>query len=199
MIKQLLGAIAVVVLAAQAPAADVEVFNQTEQVKVINAAAEMIESRYVDAAKAKEIARSLRKSGNRWNPPRSGDAFAKEATAFMRSISEGGHLGLSYSEKEIPQQGGEAEFSVAEMERWYGPQLNHGVENIERLPGNVILLDLRVFPPSSIAGDVFAAAMTVAAQGDALIIDLRRNGGGADTANQRPPACPNFRNSSVRG
>jgi C-terminal processing protease CtpA/Prc len=69
------------------------------------------------------------------------------------------------------------------MERWYGPQINHGVEKIERLPGNVILLDLRVFPPPSMAGDVFAAAMTVAAQGDALIIDLRRNGGGAETAN----------------
>ena len=34
------------------------------------------------------------------------------------------------------------------------------------------------------AGDVFAAAMTVVAQGDALIVDLRRNGGGAE-----PPIC----------
>ena len=33
------------------------------------------------------------------------------------------------------------------------------------------------------AGDVFAAAMTVAGQADALIIDLRKNGGGAETAN----------------
>ncbi|MFC6978461.1 S41 family peptidase [Microbulbifer taiwanensis] len=44
-----------------------------------------------------------------------------------------------------------------------------------------MLLDLRVFPPPSMAGDVFAAAMTLVAQGDALIIDLRHNGGGAET------------------
>lgn len=69
------------------------------------------------------------------------------------------------------------------MERWYGSQFNHGVEKIERLPGNVILVDLRVFPSPSMAGDVFASAMTVAAQGNALIIDLRKNGGGAETSN----------------
>jgi C-terminal processing protease CtpA/Prc len=33
------------------------------------------------------------------------------------------------------------------------------------------------------AGDVIAAAMTLVAQGDALIIDLRRNGGGMESAN----------------
>src|SRR3546814_11762572 len=43
-------------------------------------------------------------------------------------------------------------------------------------------LDIRGFPPPQMAGDVFAAAMTVVAQGDALIIDLRQNGGGAATA-----------------
>jgi C-terminal processing protease CtpA/Prc len=104
-------------------------------------------------------------------------------TQFLRKVSGDGHLGLSYSATEIPEQQGEAEFSAAEMEKWYGPQLNHGVEKIERLPGNIMLLDLRVFPPPAMGGDVFAAAMTVVAQGDALIIDLRRNGGGAETAN----------------
>ena len=156
--------------------------ERAEQVELIQAAANAIESRYVDTRKAHEIAETLRRSADRWEEPRSGDAFAKEATAFLRSISGDGHLGLSYSEKAIPRQDGEAEFSAAEMRRWYGPQINHGVEKIERLPGNVILLDLRVFPPPSMAGDVFAAAMTVAAQGDALIIDLRKNGGGAETS-----------------
>lgn len=69
------------------------------------------------------------------------------------------------------------------MERWYGARVNHGVERIERLDGNVMLLELTVFPPAAMAGDVIAAAMNVVAQGDALIIDLRRNGGGAETAN----------------
>lgn len=182
MIKSVVGPIVSMLLLVPAMAANAEVFDRAEQVEVINAAADAIEARYVDARKAHEIAEALRRSGDRWAEPRSGDAFAREATAFLRSISGDGHLGLSYSEETIPRQDGEADFTAAEMKRWYGPQINHGVEKIERLPGNVILLDLRVFPPPSMAGDVFAAAMTVAAQGDALIIDLRNNGGGAETS-----------------
>jgi C-terminal processing protease CtpA/Prc len=109
--------------------------------------------------------------------------FARSVTEWLRQVSGDGHLGLSYSEAEIPADGGEASFSAAELEKYYGPQLNHGIEKIERLPDNIMLLDLRVFPPTEMAGDVFAAAMNVVAQGDALIIDLRKNGGGIDTAN----------------
>lgn len=72
----------------------------------------------------------------------------------------------------------EASYSAAEMERRYGKHLNHGFEKIERLPGNVGYLDLRVFAPTGMAGDVAAAAMTLLAQSDRLIIDLRKNGGG---------------------
>ena len=158
-------------------------FNATEQMTVIRAAADLIDARYVDAKKAGEIATKLRKSAGRWRAARDGDVFAKEVTAFLREISGDGHLGLSYSVEVIPEQQGEADFSASEMERWYGPQLNHGIEKIERLRDNIMLLDLRVFPPTSMAGDVFAAAMTVVAQGDALIIDLRSNGGGAETVN----------------
>lgn len=152
-----------------------------EQVEIIRASADLIEARYVDAAKAREIAAALRQEGSRWKERRDGEAFAEDATRLLRKISGDGHLGLSYSAESIPEQQGAEAFSAEEMQRWYGPQVNHGVEKIERLVDNIMLLDLRVFPPSSMAGDVFAAAMTLVAQGDALIIDLRRNGGGAET------------------
>ena len=183
MIKKLIASIGLILFLVPAIAANAQVFDPAEQVKVINAAAAVIESRYVDAKQAHEIAEALRRSQDRWKQPLGGEEFAREASAFLRSISNDGHMGLSYSRKEIPNDGGEAAFSASEMERWYGAQVNHGVEKIERLAGNVILVDLRVFPPPSMAGDVFAAAMTVAAQGDALIIDLRQNGGGLETNN----------------
>ncbi len=158
-------------------------FDVAEQQKVIRAAADLIEARYVDAQKAREISKALRRSVERRKGALDGEAFAAEFTTLLRSVSGDGHLGLSYSDDPIPEEQGEAAFSAAEMTRWYGPQLNHGIEKIERLPDNIMLLDLRVFPPPAMAGDVFAAAMTVVAQGDALIIDLRRNGGGAETVN----------------
>lgn len=183
MIRALLCAVLFVLFLPQMSLGQVHSFDAAEQVKVIRATADIIEARYVDATKAREIATALRHSTERRRVALDGEAFAAEVTALLRALSGDGHLGLSYSPDRIPEEQGEAAFSAAEMDRWYGPQLNHGIEKIERLPGNIMLLDLRVFPPPAMAGDVFAAAMTVVAQGDALIIDLRQNGGGAETVN----------------
>ena len=169
-----------ILLAIQVSAAPL---SPNERSQVIQNAARLIEERYVDAERAREIAQSLREAEARWAGMTDSQSFAEAVTKWLRDVSGDGHLGLSYSEKEIPEDEGEESFSVAEMEKYYGAHLNHGIEKIDRLAGNIILLDLRVFPPAAMAGDVFAAAMTVAAQGDALIIDLRKNGGGAETAN----------------
>jgi len=58
---------------------------------------------------------------------------------------------------------------------------NFGVERVERLAGNIGLLELRVFvsPELPGAGATAAAAMAVLAHTDALIVDLRRNEGGS--------------------
>ena len=54
-----------------------------------------------------------------------------------------------------------------------------GIARAERLDGNVGYLDLQplLFPPS-IAGEAVAAAMTLIAPADALLIDLRQCLGG---------------------
>jgi C-terminal processing protease CtpA/Prc len=52
------------------------------------------------------------------------------------------------------------------------------VDRVERLAGNVGYLALREFAEPEGAAPVFAAAMTLLARTDALIIDLRSNGGG---------------------
>ena len=157
-----------------------EPLTANDRAEVVANAASLIEQRYVDPTKARTIAASLRKQGRSWTTT-DPQTFAEEVTEWLRRTTGDGHLGLSYSKDPIPEGAGEGKFSAAEMEKWYGPQLNHGVEKIERLPGNIMLLDLRVFPPSAMAGDVFSAAMNIVAQGDALIIDLRNNAGGMDT------------------
>jgi hypothetical protein len=175
--------IAAAFIGAMSAQAQSDSLTAAEQTKIIRAAADLIEARYVDADKGKAIAAKLRQSSSRWRTPQAGALFAKDATTLMREVSGDGHLGLSYSAQALPEDEGESEFNASEMKRWYGPQVNHGVEKIERLADNIMLLDLRVFPPPEMAGDVFAAAMTVVAQGAALIIDLRQNGGGEDTVN----------------
>ncbi|HTN49307.1 MAG TPA: S41 family peptidase [Burkholderiaceae bacterium] len=57
-------------------------------------------------------------------------------------------------------------------------QSNYGFERLQRLPGNIGYLDLRFFMDGSAAADVAIASMNWLANSDALIVDLRRNGGG---------------------
>jgi hypothetical protein len=59
---------------------------------------------------------------------------------------------------------------------------NYGIYRAERLEGNVGYLDVRGVPGPEEAGPVIAAAMELIAGTYALIIDLRRNGGGSPHA-----------------
>lgn len=155
--------------------------SDADRRQVIATAATLLEERYVDPKLGRQLADQLRRSRDRWNGISDPKEFAESVTQWLRRESKDGHLGLSYSAEAIPENSSEGAFA-AEMDRWYGAQVNHGVERIERLPGNIMLLDLRVFPPPAMGGDVIASAMSVVAQGDALILDLRNNGGGAETA-----------------
>lgn len=157
--------------------------TEADRAEIVANTARLLESRYVDPESGAALARQLPEAAEQWRAITDPRAFARTVTVWLRDQSGDGHLGLSYSEAPIPVEGGDEVFSAAEMERWYGAHRNHGVEKIERLDGNIMLLDLRVLPPASMAGDVIAAAMTLVAQGDALVIDLRNNGGGAETAN----------------
>ncbi|WP_114953234.1 S41 family peptidase [Sphingosinicella terrae] len=157
--------------------------TERDRAEIVAQAADLLERRYVDAAAGARLAAALRAQAPAWDGVADPAAFAAAVTAWLRRASGDGHLGLSHSETPIPERtDGGADFA-ADMDRWYGPGVNHGVERIERLDGNIMLLELTVFPPAAIGGDVLAAAMNVVAQGEALILDLRRNGGGAETAN----------------
>lgn len=145
-----------------------------EQRDVLEKAARLIESRYVDESKAAAIAAEIRKKEVISNVSLNAQEFAKQATVLLRKISNDGHLGISYSAKPIAPTDGERGYTTEEMKKWYGAHINHGVEKIERFSNGVILLDLRVFPPAEMGADVISAAMTTVAEGSALIIDLRK-------------------------
>jgi C-terminal processing protease CtpA/Prc len=153
-----------------------------ERRAVIARVAELVETRYVDAKKGKEFARQIRRDGasRRWDDISDDEAFAKAVTARLREISSDGHLSLDYSVKALAPDADSAEeaFGADEFEKWYGVGVNHGFEEVRRLEGNVGYLNLTVFAPPSMGADLAVAAMSLLAQSDALIIDLRRNGGG---------------------
>jgi hypothetical protein len=79
-----------------------------------------------------------------------------------------------------PDSGEPADREVRRLQmRRRGRLDNFGIHRVERLDGNIGYLDLRRVPTPEIAGPAITAAMELVAGTYALIIDLRRNGGGS--------------------
>ena len=112
-----------------------------------------------------------------------GDAFADRLTAELRAVTKDKHIRVRYSDTPLPQRTNDGP-SAEETARYQQEERarNFGVERVERLPGNIGYIDLRGFAPVEWAGETLSAAMTLVANTDALIVDLRKNGGGDPAA-----------------
>jgi C-terminal processing protease CtpA/Prc len=181
---RVLKSLAALLLIAYLPAQATEVDALVRQ-DVVAAIVHHLQSDYIDPAVGGRAAKALRaqqKSGA-FNGSESGVAFAAALAKSLRESTGDGHLNVEYVEQ--PLQDGEmpaeVAFTTQEMERYYGAGVNFGVKKLERLENNIGLLELSVFPPATMGGTVVSAAMQVLAHTDALIIDLRHNGGGSDT------------------
>jgi C-terminal processing protease CtpA/Prc len=137
---------------------------------------------YVFADVAKKMGQAIRQRLQRgeYEQVTSAAELAKTLTAHLQEVSRDGHLNVRYSRDRIPAEGGRQEPGPEELERarYQGALRNFGFEKVERLPGNVGYMDVRGFGPGEWAGDTAVAAMAFLANTDALIIDLRNNGGG---------------------
>ena len=102
-----------------------------------------------------------------------GAAFCRAVTEVFHRVCADRHLRLMWSDE--PQEAeadGEAMFASLSL------SVNHGFQRVERLDGNVGYVDLRLVPAPADGGPLFAAAMRLLANTEALIVDLRRNVGG---------------------
>ena len=112
-------------------------------------------------------------------------AFAETLTAHLREVSHDKHLRVGYSAQPLPPEnagGGPPTPEERERARAQLSLNNFGFEKVERLPGNVGYLDLRGFVGPEFSSETVVAAMNFLANTDALIIDLRQNGGGSPAA-----------------
>ena len=166
-------------LVTTATGADIDADATAERV------ASVIEREYVDAVLGAKIAAELRAQAKRgrFASAASDEALASELTEVIRGISGPGHLYVEQNEKlsaapPNDAQGVDEAFEQAERDRYYGAHLNFGFEKVERLDGNIGLLELDVFAPVDMGGPTAVATMQFLASTDALIIDLRNNGGG---------------------
>lgn len=150
--------------------------------EVIEGALKLLNDYYVFPEIAKKMEQSIRERARskEYEQITSAKAFAGKLTADLQAVSNDKHLRVNYSHEPIPEQRGGNEPSPEQIERQleFLRTINFGFEKFERLPGNIGYLELRGFVPARFGAETAVAAMNLLANTDALIIDLRRNGGG---------------------
>jgi C-terminal processing protease CtpA/Prc len=105
------------------------------------------------------------------------EALGRRLTAELFEICQDKHLRVRPRTEDVRDALTESEMQAA----WREQQriTNYGIARVERLDGNVGLLDLRSVASADVGGRAIAAAMELVSQTHALIIDLRKNRGGS--------------------
>jgi hypothetical protein len=108
--------------------------------------------------------------------------FAHQLTYDLQEVSGDRHLGVRYwSDQQVAEsQEGDEDPDAAHRRAFErGRKRNFEFRKLEILDGNVGYMKLDGFNDTSFSGPTATAAMNFLAHTDALIIDLRENGGGS--------------------
>lgn len=178
-VRPLCALIMVLSTAANAAPDDIPVDAAT-RTGIVRELAQAINEEYVFPDKAKLIVERLeaKEKSGAYAGMSTLQELASALTADLRQPTRDLHLTVRASLQPLPDISPEP---TPEMEKMMLGRLkasNFGVRKIETLPGNIGYIDLRMFAPASLSKDIISAAMQVVANTDALIVDLRNNGGG---------------------
>ena len=148
---------------------------------VVDTLAGQLQAKYVfpDAATKLATALRAREAAGAYTAAGDVEAFAQLLATDMRTLGKDGHFNVVHAPDFEPRPTGQLP-TAQEIEQSRAQIGSHGygIDSMARLPGNVGYMELRGFGPTELVGDVLTAAMTVLSGTDALIVDLRRNGGG---------------------
>ena len=169
-------------LAQQPAAKSALALDDAERKAVIDGVLERVTKNYVfpDVAKKMEGAIRERQAKKEYDAITTGQELAETLTKHLREVCKDKHLGVRYSPEPLPKDTGRrpTEEELKKRQRQLALR-NYGFKKAERLGGGVGLLEFEVFMQPEEIGDTAAAAMNFLANSEAVIVDLRRNGGGS--------------------
>ena len=149
--------------------------------KVIDGAVAALNESYVfpeTAKKMEEAVRAHQKKGD-YDSITDGDDFAKRLTDDFQAVSHDRHLHVMFSPAALPDMEAQRPDPKREAEeRKQMERMNCGFNKAEILEGNVGYLKFDFFADPGMCGSTVVAAMNFLANTDAIIFDLRGNGGG---------------------
>jgi C-terminal processing protease CtpA/Prc len=168
--------------AAEPPALDAKM-----RAEVVKGVGELLKNLYIFPDKAEEMNALIAKKLNdgAYDKLTDVEAFARALTGDLRSVSNDKHIRVIYGPDIVKRIRARESRSDAEREKERQRALmeerkrNFGFQELKLLDGNIGYLDLRGFSGRREAAETAVAAMNFLANTDAVIIDLRRNGGGS--------------------
>src|SRR6266436_3804453 len=149
--------------------------------RVIDGAIAQLNESYVFPETSKKMADAVKahqKKGD-YDSITDGDAFAKMLTDNFQDVSHDKHLRVDFSPAPMPERpDGPPNADERARYRKDMERMNCGFDKVEILSGNVGYLKFNFFADPDMCGPTAVAAMNFLANVDAIIFDLRENGGG---------------------
>jgi retinol-binding protein 3 len=147
---------------------------------VIDGAIAMLDEFYVFPEVAKKMGVAVRGRAKRgeYDSVTDGDAFAKLLAAHFQEVSHDKHIFVSFSPTQLPGDSAPPSPEAMARQRESMREANCAFEKVEHLKGNIGYLKFNGFADPEDCGATAVAAMNFLANVDALIFDLRQNGGG---------------------
>lgn len=159
--------------------------DAAERRRAVEGATRQLDEFYVypDVAKRMDDAITSRLASGAYDSQTNGIVFANLLTTDLQAVSHDKHLRVTFSARPLPplpppgKRPPPSADDSARM-RHQMDSMNCGFVQAEVLPGNVGYLKFNQFGPPAFCGETGSAAMNFLAGTDALIVDLRTNGGG---------------------
>lgn len=158
--------------------------EKKEKMEVVESVNHLLNENYVFPEVAKEMTSLLtsKLEKGEYQGIESPDRFAQRLTDDLQSVSKDKHLRVSFAPMRIQEMRAMENEDTSERDAIMSQRMkqsNYGFQEIEILEGNIGYLDLRGFVDTRYGGETAVAAMNFLSNSNALIIDLRNNGGGS--------------------
>ena len=161
--------------------------NSTTEIKdLINEICIKIKQNYVFPGKVERIVSKLNEKceSGQYSQLKDFKTLANILTDDLQNFAQDFHFYCEFNPKKASNpQNFSDEGDPEEVKEWIKQMeyLNYDIPTINRLPGNIGYIKLNSFKPAENAGELIWAAFTFLKHTNALIIDIRYNGGGDET------------------
>lgn len=167
------------------PAQQSRSLSAPEKAAAVDLLAQRLTDNYVYADEGKKMAAAVRDHLLKGDYEKAATAaeFAGLLTTHIQAAHPDKHLSIRYvlnapPDRPRPSLNHGVPADMRQRMTEVGQYMNFSFEKVERLPGNIMYLKLNGFFEASIGKAAATAAMNLAANGNAMIIDLRDNRGG---------------------